>query len=347
MDIDFSALIAATIRQIWSSAASAFKKPHGRTVLSVARVLPWLCVTSAVFAQTPTGLIDEAAIAKPSPWLWLDDRQQRVSKRVATLGSALDDWLAGEVVGEHSNESFLRLRLNQSLDSIDGYDSKFKIGGQLDLPRASERWKLIFNTDTEDLNSLEQNKLDSVNSGVALAGFRFEQKLKDKWRFSHDLGVRARMPIDPFYRFKASYNTDLNKDWSLGFRQRVWHFRSEGWGYLTQVSVDRSLDDNSVLRINTDVKYRDDVNEIEFGQSVAIHRTLGELETLTYELGLFGLNSPNTRINDYYLQTAYRRAIRSDWLILELIPQLIVSRDESWKPQMRMTLNLEMFFFDF
>ena len=69
--------------------------------------------------------------------------------------------------------------------------------------------------------------------------------------------------------------------------------------------------------------------------------------TLTYEAGVIGASQPNPRVENYYLQTVYRKAIHEDWLVMELVPQLIMARDESWDPEPRFQFNLEVYFFDF
>jgi hypothetical protein len=75
-----------------------------------------------------------------------------------------------------------------------------------------------------------------------------------------------------------------------------------------------------------------------------VHSTLGQYATLSYEIGLLGSSKPNTRINDYYVDGQYRRAIQDDWLFLEVVSQVLVSRDGNWRPEPRLILNLEVFF---
>lgn len=305
-------------------------------------------LTQVTQATEPTQAVD---LTKPvedvGAWAWVEGTRDRVSKGIGGMGRSIDDWLAGEIVGEHTNETYLKVEFNQVIGSIDGYDSNVKIGGKLDLPRASQRWKLIFDSDVNELNSLNQNTLDDVSSGVAIGGFRFEQETDSGWDFSHDIGLRAKVPLDAFYRFRAGYGLELGEFWSMGFRQKFWYYDSRGHGYDSRLYFDRKIDSSRILRIHSEINYQGNDNELEFGQSVSLHQSLGELETLSYAVGVLGRNQPNTRIDDYYAQTTYRRAIRDDWLILEVAPQILVSRYQNWNPQARFIINLEMYFFDF
>lgn len=138
----------------------------------------------------------------------------------------------------------------------------------------------------------------------------------------------------------------MNEDWSAGYRQKIWHYKSQGWGYNTDISFNRKIEETKILQFSSEVRYQQDRNQTEFSQTIALHNSLGQFETLSYELGILGINKPNIRISDYYVGTQYRRAIRDQWLFLEVIPQLIVSRDENWRPQPKLVLNLEMLFFD-
>ena len=85
----------------------------------------------------------------------------------------------------------------------------------------------------------------------------------------------------------------------------------------------------------------------EFAQTVSVHHTLGERETLTYEGGVIGVSQPTQRVESYYAQTVYRKAVYEDWLVMELVPQLVMERDEDWDPDPRFQFNLQVYFFDF
>src|SRR5690606_20362591 len=76
-------------------------------------------------------------------WNWLEMQRDGVSRNVSSVGRYLDDWLAGEGVGERTNQSYLRLKINQRVSSIEKYEGNLRLSGRVDLPRATERWKLI------------------------------------------------------------------------------------------------------------------------------------------------------------------------------------------------------------
>lgn len=305
-----------------------------------------LVLVLALLVPKPSYGAEDALAAQDNPWLWLEEGRVKVSRNVTAFGRNLDAWLAGEGSSDFSNKTFLKIRLNQQLGSIDGYHSRARIEGSLDLPRASERWKLIFESESRELNSLEDSALGEQPSGDSFAGFQFLQKAGDRLNLSHGIGLRGGDPIDPYYRLKASYEKQLSDAWGFGIRQRVFHYDSVGWGYNTKVTFRRPLSVDQVLLVSSDVQFLQSRGQVEFGQTVSLHKSLSDQRTMSYEAGVLGRSKPNQKIDLYYAGAQYRRAIRGDWLFLEVIPQVLVERADSWRPQARLSINLEMLFSD-
>ncbi len=288
-----------------------------------------------------------AEIEHTNAWRWLEARRDGVSKNVSVIGRNLDDWLAGEGIGERSNESYMRLRINQRVGRFNTYHGNIRVGGSIDLPRATERWKLIFESENTERDSLRDQRLNNVSTASFTGGFRYEHPERNGWRFNHDVGMRAKIPLDPFYRFRVRYGVDLSDDWYAGFSTRIFYYNNEGWGQDTRVFFTRILTDKLNFRVESEVNYEHDERLTEFSQSVALYQTLGERETLTYEIGLIGQNQPVATVDNYFAQMVYRKAIYEDWLVLELVPQLLAEHENDWQPDPRVQMNLEIYFFDF
>ncbi len=281
-----------------------------------------------------------------SAWNWLETRRDDMSRNVSNVGKYLDDWLAGEGVGERNNESYLRLRINQRISRYDSYEGNVRISGKIDLPRATERWKLIVESEDTETNSLSDQRLNNIRPSSLSGGFSYELPERDGWRMNHDVGIRG-VPLDPFYRFVSRFGKEINDKWYGGLNHKIWYHHSKGWGQDARIYFSRNITEGINFRIDSEVNFRDDRNEFEFGQYFSLHRSLGERETLTYELGVIGISQPAARVENYYVQAVYRKAIYEDWLVMELAPQLIAARENSWKPDPQFQFNLEVYFFDF
>lgn len=298
--------------------------------------------------DTDPGSQLSSALTDTSAWSWLESRRDTVSRNVSDIGSYIDDWLAGDTVGEYSNESYLRLQINQQVSGAGNYHSNLRLSGRVDLPRASERWKLIFESEQTELDSLQNKRLSNVRPQSFTGGFSYEMPRRaNGLRFNHDVGVKARIPLDPFYRFRTRYNRQLNEKWLFGADNRILYYHTDGWGQESRIYFSRELSDNMFLRVDTDVDYWKKDKGFEFAQTVSVHQTLGERETLTYEGGVIGVSQPTQRVESYYAQTVYRKAIYKDWLVMELVPQLVMERNEDWDPDPRFQFNLQVYFFEF
>jgi|SRR5690554_1195145 len=286
-------------------------------------------------------------------WRWLEEQRDDVSRGVSVVGRNLDDWLAGEVVGERSNESYLRVRLNQRVGRFDTYHSTADISGRVDLPRTQERWKLVFESNNRDRESLSNQRLNNTTPSSFTGSFRYESPERNGWRLDHDLGIRGRVPLDPFYRFRVRYETQLGEEWYAGLSNRISYYHRQSWIQDSRVFFSREVTSQLNFRVETEARYRHEERLTEFGQSVALHQVIGEYETLTYQAGMIGRNrpvdpeDPVRYIDNYYAQMVYRRAIYEDWLVLEVVPQLIFAKEYDWDPDPRVQFNLEVYFFDF
>src|SRR5690554_3406752 len=101
-------------------------------------------------------------IVETPAWGWLETRRDDFSRNVSGVGRYLDDWLAGDGVGVRNNESYIRLRLNQKVSDSGAYYSNVRISGRVDLPRATERWKLIFESERSEQNSIQDQRLSNI-----------------------------------------------------------------------------------------------------------------------------------------------------------------------------------------
>lgn len=277
---------------------------------------------------------------------WLEEQRDDVSRGVSYVGRSFDDWLAGDVETEELNESYVQIRLNQRIGRHDAYFSNARISGRLDLPRASERWKLIFESENREQNSLRDQRLSNINASDFTGGFSYEHPERNGWRINHDIGVRGKLPLDIFYRLRSRYSVDLTEHWYLGFNNRIYYYNQDGWGQDSRVFFTRTINPVWNFRLETQVNYEHQERLTEFAQSFALHQQIGERENMVYEVGLLGKNRPISEVDSYFAQMVYRRAIYEDWLVLEVVPQLLFEYRYDWEPDPRVQLNLEVYFFE-
>lgn len=278
---------------------------------------------------------------------WLEQQRDEVSRGVSQVGRSFDDWLAGDIESTDINESYVRLRFNQRVGRHDAYFSNGRISGRLDLPNASERWKLIFESESVEQNTLRDQRLSNINRQSFTGGFSYETVERNGWRFNHDVGIRGRLPLEPFYRFRTRFDRPLTENWQAGFNNRIYYYHHDGWGQDSRLFFTRPINPQLTFRVESQLNYEHKDRLTEFGQSVSLYQTIAEREIMIWELGLLGQNRPESSVDSYYAQILYRRAIYKDWLVMELVPQVLFEKRYNWEPDPRVQLNLEVYFFDF
>jgi hypothetical protein len=280
----------------------------------------------------------------------LERGHDHISRGVGYISSGLDNWMAGDdepkAKPEKKDHSYVRVRMKEDYFEGGIHESDYSIRGHLDLPHTKKRLRLFFDTDDTDNETLVNKKLLNSNAGGSEQVAGVSRDKTTKWySIRHDVGVRGSLPFDPFYRFRFRTGTPLADKWRVDFEQRAWYYDSKGSGEESQLRFSRPLGNSRILSFNSDVQFQDHENLLEFGQSVGILKILGPLEALRYEVGALGGNQPESRINQYYLQTGYSRSLHEDWLIFTVTPQLAFPRLADWEPKAGLFLSLDIYFY--
>ncbi len=273
----------------------------------------------------------------------LEETHDHIAESVGTFSKSTDTWFASNTETDEKNESYLRLRLKQNFFKGGEYEGDYGLSGHIDLPRTKKRWKLIFDSDSNDLDSLSGKTVLHGRDGENIGGLSRDNQTR--WfTISHDFGVRSHLPLDPFYRFRFRTGKDIGEQWRANFEQRLWYYNSEGWGEKSQLAFLHPLDARNTLRITTDVQYQEERDQIEYGQSIALQQALAPGENLRYQAGVVGDSEPNHRLENSYLQASYSRNVHEDWLILTVTPQLAFPREDDWKANPGLFLRLDIYF---
>ena len=138
----------------------------------------------------------------------------------------IDNFFAGEDALTDTNKSYARLelgtRFTEGLGFIDDSSVKFK----LNLPATQKRLRVIIESESEEDETLEEANRSSVlasrdttDTSIS-AALRFISSEADLWKSRFDIGIKAKIPPDPFARYSAKRRWALNEAWSARFRQR-------------------------------------------------------------------------------------------------------------------------------
>ena len=80
------------------------------------------------------------------------------------------------------------------------------------------------------------------------------------------------------------------------------------------------------------------------GQRLLLTHILDRRQSLAFEVGTSAETRPNLRDLSYFSSLRYRRDIHRGWLFLELKPQLLFARENSYRADPALVLTLEALF---
>lgn len=313
-------------------------------------VLEEVPVTASPEATGKAAAAEASTLAKSVDWILR--RREEVAREITDLAVSADDFFASEV-SRRDNKSYLLVRGGAiwSKGGEIGSDSDVKL--KLDMPGTKKRWKVLFESDPDELNDLDsaalvtpQERRDVSDTSGAAGAVRFVIDNKSRWKQDFDLGVRGSTPLDPFSRYEIRRNEQINALWSYYFRESVYVFREDGWGQRTTFLLERPLRPDYLWRNRIDSKFRDTDNVLETVLSTSTVHFLDPLRAMFYSVGLIAVNRPNSQVSEYFINTTYRVRLYKDWLFFDIRPELAFPRDDEFKPNPSLTFGLDVYFWD-
>ncbi len=265
------------------------------------------------------------------PLDWLINQRNNWSSRIGTIGRKVDGFFGGREAADRSNDSFLRIGLFSIFEAGEApeLDPDFKF--RLDLPSTKERFKLVLESQTDEFLELENRRNRQARQSrerESSSGFLRFISAPEHWQFNTDIGIRFRVPLDPFVRFEVEREWPLKREWFFRFEQAYYYFHSKGWGHRTQFFFERDLSEVVFLRFLTQARFEQDDDTWDFSQSATLFHQLDFRSATRYQVGWVGENQPQPRTTEYFISTTYRKSVYSDWLFLEVTPALTFSRAE-------------------
>jgi hypothetical protein len=277
----------------------------------------------------------------------------RVSRWVDNSSRNIDGFFGTNDSLNVENDSYLRV--SQELEWLEGDVLQHDIGMRfrLDVPTTSQRLRLVLESKPEEAEGTlaeqgaQRLRNDQREKRTSVLGLdRLFDKDKSKgWRNRLGGGIKLHLPPDPYARFTTERLWRLGDGpWQLSSYNRLSWFNSDGYSARSRWDIGRLLDDSRHLRYVTQFQWQEEVDTLEFSQSMELSQILGKRSAIQYAGVVVGESSSIPRVNDYYLQAAYRRNLHEEALFFDLVPELHFPRDADFQARWALTLRLEMFF---
>ena len=263
------------------------------------------------------------AESEPSPH-WVDTSHRYATNSAQALAQWMDDFFGAPVRDAERADTFVRMILVDDWDQRDKHDFKFRLRGQLSLPKISERVDLFFSGEEAEQTLTEEERAQENDIGV-----RFNFRDSKRTRIDATISARSGPALLPGVRFR--YQQPITDNSWARFTQRLQYHTADGYRSLTNFDFNRKLDERSLLRWGGRLRYREDNEFWDWNTGLSYRRWLEDHEdfpsALEYYVALSGRDDPRSFNTNYRVGMLYRRQFFRKYLFLEVEPNYNWRRD--------------------
>lgn len=274
---------------------------------------------------------------------WVDRSHAYASDQAQALAEWMDDYFGDSEYDLEQAESQLRIELIDDWESKDGHDFKVRLRGKMQLPKISKRLALVFSGEESDLNDETDAQLeDSV-------GLQFNLNEDKKSRYDITLGYTSGN-FRPGVKYRNEGSFDERN--SYRFIERIQYESDKGVVSTTQLDLNHSLDENSIVRWSNQALWGEKSEGVEWRSRLSLRQRLNTESSrpvvLRYTASVSGVTRPDNFNKNYRLGLLWRRQVFRDFLYLELEPAynyrkktIDQKRDSVWSFEVKLEINLE------
>ncbi len=308
-------------------------------------------------AATPDVLVEakplqtESTVEQGEAWLntYLP-YEERVSGWVDNTARSIDRFFGSDDAWRVDNDSYLRVINDVRWEDGDGITNRFRPRLKLDLPTASKRLRVLFESDSLEQRTPEEEAVPGLQTSedrrrttVLGVGTNFEGWLP-QWKKQLQSGVRVRLPLDPYARFVARRDIRMGDKWELNSYNRLAWFNSDGYSVKSALTIGEPLSAKWRLYYSTNLAWREKYDNLEFAQSANLANVLSPRSAITYTAGFAGASFSDAHVDNYFLAANYRRNIARRIVFFDVIPELNFADEHDFNPRFALTLRLELYF---
>jgi len=280
----------------------------------------------------------------------LDAPHRSVSSGFEGLAKYLDSFFADEKSYYESTESYIRL----TFDTFWEEQGKISFTGQvrikLDLPNTKKKLKFIIESDPDegknDIDkSLEETPRKAASQKSYFVGTEAQLGREDAWEFRPAIGVKIRSPLDLYARIRGN-GTYKFGTLSLHLIETLYWFDSIGTGFDTSADLDQPLSRDVLFRSSSAAGWKDVDDFYSLSQVFFIFHKLSDRRGISYQAGVYGLSHPTIFATDYLIAVKYRQTIHSDYLFMEIAPQIRYQKINDFHSEHAILFRFEWVFSD-
>lgn len=287
----------------------------------------------------------------------IDETHDLIERNILEQAIRLDDFF-GNPNTENLRQTQYQLRWRNSFRIEEGGDLKFgsSIRANISLSKLNERLRLSVYGDNADELASKSLPEDPGNPGfgrtstqsarVVNTELRYQLIQTLKTDFFLGAGVRITLPMEAFVRSRYSFMHNLSDVTLFRFSETVFLNDFEDFGETTEFSLDRQLNQKTLLRFANSGTLSREIDGFEWGSELSLIRELSPKSAITFTGGIHGNTHISSKVGNYQFLTRYRRNFLRSWLFFELEPEISWPRDDhgNYSSQFSFSFRLEVLF---
>lgn len=274
---------------------------------------------------------------------WIDSQHCMLSNRTTTTAEWFDGLFAHANTNDTSDAK-LRLRVINSLNwyEADGLSANVSFRASAILPNAKRRLRLVVSDDEDTLHP-ERNQL-TTNSPEpkTSAAIRWVPNYISRVKYTFDIGVHSTPDI--YVRARGQRSWRVSDSTIINAIETLRYGIEEEGKSLTQLSVERLLNDKTVFRVGNALQYWQNEPKpvgMRWSQDWSILHRLGQQKTISYGVIFEGVQRPSWQLESDSIFVLYRQSFWRSWLYYEIEPHLSRYREQNWDVKSSVIFRVE------
>ena len=250
---------------------------------------------------------------------WVDSGHRFAADRTMALTRWVDGFF-GDMDGDAEiAESRLRLKATTDWDERFDAETRFSIGGKVNLPQLADRVDLVFRGDDPD-ELVPGDEDDPSQSQVGLQVL-LDESTAGNQRTDFTVGLSSSGPKPGIkYRYQSMWTTKT----AFRFSQRAQYDFGDGAYATTKIDIDREISSRSLIRSQTRMLYGEESEGVEWSSTLGVVRqwaVADGFERAAYlYVGIKGHTEPESYTENYQLGLRLRAQALREFLFFEVEP---------------------------
>jgi hypothetical protein len=291
----------------------------------ITRALLFFSVPFDVAGAGEEQIEDLPVTAQMPPPHWVDTSHQFATNRAQALVQWMDDFFGASVRDAERADSFIRSIFINDWDQRDSHDLGLRLRGQISLPKISRSVDLVFSGEEAEQTLTEEERASENDIGL-----RLNVRDGTRSRFDATVSLSSGPALLPGVRYR--YQLPLSDNSWGRFTQRLQYHTDDGYRSLTNIDLNRALNDHSLLRWGARMRYREDRGFWDWNTGINYRRWVDDHDrypsAIEYYVAMSGRDDPQSFSTNYRVGLLYRRQFFRDYLFFEVEPNYNWRRDE-------------------